>query len=77
MEKLMKAKGLSQFLKLSESTIYKLASNGKIPGFKIEDSWRFELEEIQKLIRESKKIGKTQRDPVEENKERRLAERGQ
>ncbi len=77
MEKLMKAKELSQFLKLSESTIYKLASNGKIPGFKIGDSWRFELEEIQKLIRESKKIGKTQRDPVEEKKERRLAERGQ
>jgi predicted DNA-binding transcriptional regulator AlpA len=38
MEKLMKAKGLSQFLKLSESTIYKLASNGKIPGFNIGDS---------------------------------------
>ena len=77
MEKLMTAKELSQFLKLSESTIYKLASNGKIPGFKIGDSWRFELEEIQKLIRESKKIGKTRRDPVEEKKERRLAERGQ
>ena len=77
MEKLMKAKELSQFLKLSESTIYKLASNGKIPGFKIGDSWRFELEEIQKLIREPKKIGKTQRDPVEEKEARRLAERGQ
>ena len=77
MEKLMTAKELSQFLKLSESTIYKLASNGKIPGFKIGDSWRFELEEIQKLIRESQKIGKTQRGSVEEKKERRLAERGQ
>ena len=77
MEKLMKAKELSQFLKLSESTIYKLASNGKIPGFKIGDSWRFELEEIQKLIRESKNIGKTHRDPVEDKKERRLAGRGQ
>ena len=64
MEKLMTAKELSQFLKLSESTIYKLVSNGEIPGFKIGDSWRFELEEIRKLIQESKSIAKRQRNPV-------------
>ena len=55
MEKIMTAKELSQFLKLSESTIYKLASNGGIPGFKIGDSWRFDMEDILKLIRDSKK----------------------
>jgi excisionase family DNA binding protein len=71
MEKIMTAKELSQFLKLSESTIYKLASNGEIPGFKIGDSWRFELEEIQKLIRDSKKKGRKQRDPVEEGGEKK------
>jgi excisionase family DNA binding protein len=64
MEKLMTAKELSQFLKLSESTIYKLVSSGEIPGFKIGDSWRFELEEIRKLIQESKSIAKRQRNPV-------------
>jgi excisionase family DNA binding protein len=73
MEKIMTAKELSQFLKLSESTIYKLASNGEIPGFKIGDSWRFELEEIQKLIRESKKKGRRQKDTREEREERRKA----
>jgi len=76
-EKIITAKELAQFLKLSESTIYKLVSSGEIPGFKVGDSWRFELEEIQTLIRESKKIGKTRRDPVEEKEARRLAERGQ
>jgi excisionase family DNA binding protein len=77
MEKLMTAKELSQFLKLTESTIYKLVSNGEIPGFKIGDSWRFELEEIRKLIQESKKIAKRQREPVEEKEEGgRLAPRG-
>ena len=76
MEKFMKAKELSHFLKRSESTIYKLASNGEIPSFRIGNSWHFELEETQKLIRESQKIGKTQRDPVEEKEKRRLAERG-
>jgi excisionase family DNA binding protein len=64
MEKLMKAKELSQLFKLSESTIYKLVSNGEIPGVKIGDSWRFELEEIQKLIRESKNAAKRKRNPV-------------
>jgi len=65
----MTAKELAQFLKLSESTIYKLAANGEIPGFKIGDSWRFDLEEIQKLIRQSKEKVKKQRDTVEGKKE--------
>jgi excisionase family DNA binding protein len=78
MEKLMTAKELSQFLKLSESTIYKLVSSGAIPGFKIGDSWRFELEEIRNLIRESKKTAKRQREPVKDREEgKRLAQGGQ
>ena len=46
---------MGQYLKLSESTIYRLASNGEIPGFKIIDSWSFDMEDILKLIRDSKK----------------------
>ena len=63
MEKILTAKELSQFLKLSESTIYKLASTGEIPAFKVGDSWRFELEEIQKMIRDSKKRGRQKDSP--------------
>ena len=78
MEKIITAKELGQFLKLSESTIYKLASNGEIPGFKIGDSWRFEMEEIQKIILESKRKGKRQRDPIGDGEERiSMAERSQ
>jgi excisionase family DNA binding protein len=58
MEKILTAKEVSQFLKLSESTIYKLAFSGEIPAFKVGDSWRFELEEIQKMIRDSKTRGR-------------------
>jgi excisionase family DNA binding protein len=54
MEKLLTAKELAQFLKLSESTIYKLASNGEIPGLKIGDSWRFEQQDIERMIRSVK-----------------------
>jgi excisionase family DNA binding protein len=52
--KIVTAKELGQYLKLSESTIYKLAGNGEIPGFRIGDSWRFDMEEILLTIREQK-----------------------
>jgi excisionase family DNA binding protein len=48
-------KELGQYLKLSEATLYKLAASGKIPGFKIGDSWRFDMGEVQKLIKKGRK----------------------
>jgi excisionase family DNA binding protein len=53
------AKELSQYLKLSESTIYKLAASGEIPGFKIGDSWRFDLDEVMAKIRGIKRKEKS------------------
>jgi excisionase family DNA binding protein len=55
MSKIVTAKEVGQYLKLSESTIYKLAATGEIPGFKIGDSWRFDMDEILNLIRGAKK----------------------
>ena len=49
------AKELGQYLKLSESTIYKLAQEGELPGFKVGDSWRFDMEEVLKAIKGSQK----------------------
>ena len=37
---------LSCYLKLSDSTIYRLASRGELPGFKMGNSWQFDLDEI-------------------------------
>ena len=71
MEIIVTVKELASFLKLTEATIYKLVSSGELPGFKIGDSWRFELEEIQKMIRDSKKKGRKQGDPIEEKEERK------
>jgi excisionase family DNA binding protein len=48
-------KELGQYLKLSEATLYKLAASGKIPGFKIGDSWRFDMGEVQKLIKKGRR----------------------
>ncbi len=68
METILTAKELSQFLKLSESTIYKLAVSGEIPAFKEGDSWRFELEEVQKMIRDSKTRGRRKDSPEDGEK---------
>ena len=52
----MTAKELSKYLRLSESTIYKLASCNELPGFKIGDSWRFDMDEVNELIKKRKRV---------------------
>ncbi len=55
MDRMLTAKELAKYFKLSESTIYKLTLEGELPGFKIGDSWRFDMTEILRLIKNSKK----------------------
>jgi excisionase family DNA binding protein len=57
MPNIVTARELSGYLKLSDSTIYKLASTGELPGFKIGDSWRFDLEEVVERIKEKRGAG--------------------
>ena len=51
MGKLITAKELAKYLQLTEVTIYKYASEGKIPGMKIGSRWRFEKDKIDDLIK--------------------------
>jgi excisionase family DNA binding protein len=55
MENIVTVKELANLLKLTEATIYKLVSSGELPGFKIGDSWRFDIKEVLKLIKKGKK----------------------
>jgi excisionase family DNA binding protein len=48
-------KEVKSFLKLSESTIYKLIYEGEIPAFRIGDSWRFDMDEIKVMVEKAKK----------------------
>ncbi len=56
MANIVTAKEVGQYLKLTESTIYKLALTGELPGFKVGKSWRFDMDEIVKLINTVKKL---------------------
>ena len=42
------------FLAVDEKTIYRLAQQGKLPGFKVAGTWRFQLRDIQGWIEEQK-----------------------
>ena len=49
--KIVTAKEVAGFLKLTESTIYTLATEGKLPGFRIGSSWRFDMDDIMHQIK--------------------------
>lgn len=47
-------KELAEYLKLTEKTAYRLAAEGKLPGFKVGGSWRFKLVDIEAWIEQKK-----------------------
>ncbi|ELA8077877.1 helix-turn-helix domain-containing protein [Vibrio alginolyticus] len=56
-DQILTLKEVAAYLKLAEKTAYRLASEGKLPGFKVGGSWRFELEDLDAWI-ESQKVSK-------------------
>jgi len=54
MENIVTAEELANYLKIRKSTIYLLASQGKLPGFKIGNCWRFKMDEILMLWQREK-----------------------
>ena len=44
-------KEVSEYLKVTERTIYRLAASRKIPAFKVGGSWRFSRADIDLWIR--------------------------
>ena len=50
-------KEASQYLRVTERTIYRLAASKKIPGFKVGGAWRFSKAEIDQWIRRQSEDG--------------------
>ncbi|MBB57580.1 MAG: DNA-binding protein [Rhodospirillaceae bacterium] len=42
---------VAEYLKINEKTAYRLAAEGKIPGFKVGGAWRFRMDEIEKFTK--------------------------
>lgn len=51
-EEIFTIKELAAYLKLAEKTAYRLASDGKLPGFKVGGAWRFRKAEIDRWIKQ-------------------------
>lgn len=45
---------VAEYLKLAEKTAYRLAAEGKLPGFKVGGAWRFKREDLEAWIEEQK-----------------------
>ena len=70
MVRIVTVKEVAVFLKLKEATVCSLASEGKLPGFKLGKSWRFDMDEVEKWIAEMPRNGMGKPDGVSENAER-------
>lgn len=46
----MTIRELAVYLKMAEKTLYRLAGEGAVPGFKVGGSWRFRKGEIDRWI---------------------------
>lgn len=53
-DEILTLKEVAEYLKLAEKTAYRLAAEGKLPGFKVGGSWRFKREDIEAWIVEQK-----------------------
>lgn len=52
---LMTLEELASYLKISMRTAYGWVKEGKVPGFKIGNAWRFDKLDIQRWVQEQKR----------------------
>ncbi|MCG7932143.1 MAG: helix-turn-helix domain-containing protein [Candidatus Thiodiazotropha lotti] len=53
-DEILTLKEVAAYLKLAEKTAYRLAAEGKLPGFKVGGSWRFKKEDVENWIEQRK-----------------------
>jgi excisionase family DNA binding protein len=59
---IMTIKEVSDYLKVTERTIYRLAAGKQIPSFKVGGSWRFSRSEIDQWIKSQSSMPMEQAD---------------
>lgn len=55
----MTVREVATLLAVDEKTIYRLAQQGKLPGFKVAGTWRFQLQDIHGWIDRQKTASQT------------------
>lgn len=49
-DEILTMREVAAYLKIKEKTAYRLAAEGKIPGFRVGGSWRFRQQDIESWI---------------------------
>ena len=55
-EAAMTVREVASYLNVNKKTVYRLAQNGQLPGFKVAGTWRFKREDINIWIEDQKQI---------------------
>jgi excisionase family DNA binding protein len=53
-DEILTLREVADYLKLTERTLYRLTQEGRLPGFKVGNSWRFRLRDIEAWIEAQK-----------------------
>lgn len=53
-DQILTLKQVAEYLQLAEKTAYRLAADGKLPGFKVGGSWRFKQQDLDAWIEQQK-----------------------
>ena len=61
-DEILTLKEVAVYLKLAEKTAYRLAAEGKLPGFKVGGSWRFKRDDIVAWIADNTTGKKNQKN---------------
>jgi excisionase family DNA binding protein len=61
-DEILTIREVAALLKINEKTAYRLVAEGKIPGFKVGGSWRFDRQEIANWIKRQVEQQRTGRD---------------
>jgi excisionase family DNA binding protein len=62
MDEILEPKEVAKLLKVNHRTVVRWAEQGKLPGFKLGDLWRFRREAIEEHIRQLEKGTRTSTD---------------
>lgn len=57
--KIITIKEVSEFLKVKQSTLYSWVNQKRIPSFKLNGLWRFDMEKIEAWINQSNRVDDT------------------
>jgi excisionase family DNA binding protein len=53
LDKVITVREVGQLLKVHQSTVYRLAKTGDLPGFRLGKAWRFRLQDVEMWMKKS------------------------